>query len=136
LPVKQVWVYSWQPHARQQLCAVAPPSPPPPPVGDWATAEFGGAALGDRRLAPRLLVLARDFFARPQAQLPQACQSRAKTKAASRCFEHPATQMQTLLQPHYEQTRQRVQRECQRSCNNPQMWSSNSPHPLMEGGGR
>jgi hypothetical protein len=85
--------------------------PPPPPVGDWATAAFGGAALGDRRLAPRLLVLARDFFARPQAQLPPACQSRAKTKAASRFFEHPATPRQTLWQPHDEQTRQRVQRE-------------------------
>ena len=24
---------------------------------------------------------------------------------------------------------------CQRSCNNPQMWSANSPHPLKEGGG-
>jgi len=26
--------------------------------------------------------------------------------------------------------------ECQRSCNNPQMWSMNSPHPLTEGGMR
>jgi len=26
--------------------------------------------------------------------------------------------------------------QCQRSCNNPQMWSMNSPHPLTEGGMR
>lgn len=115
LPVKQVWVYSWQPQARQQLCATVPGGPAlptgPPASEDWAAAEFGGAALGDRRLAQRLLVLARDFYARPQAQIPHACQSRAKTKAAYRFFEHPATQMQTLLQPHYDQTLQRVQRE-------------------------
>lgn len=30
----------------------------------------------------------------------------------------------------------RIRQRCQRSCNNPQLWSANSPHPLTEGGGR
>jgi hypothetical protein len=55
--------------------------------------------------------LARDLGARPQANLPQACQSRAKTKAAYRFLDHPETSMDALLQPHYEATRPRVAAE-------------------------
>jgi hypothetical protein len=40
--------------------------------------------------------------------LPKACQSRAKTKAAYRFFDHPDTGMEILLAPHYAATRQRV----------------------------
>ena len=40
--------------------------------------------------------------------MPQACQSRAKTKAAYRFFDHPDTSMEILLEPHYEATRQRL----------------------------
>ena len=107
--VKQVWVYALHPRARQRLGGCAP-APPPPPA-DWAEEEFGGARLGDERLRERLLILARDFYARPQANLPQACQSRAKTKAAYRFFDHPDTSMDALLEPHYEATRQRVAAE-------------------------
>jgi hypothetical protein len=64
--------------------------------------------LGDARLRQRLLTLARDFYAQPQAMLPKACQSRAKTKAAYRFFDHPDTGMEILLAPHYAATRQRV----------------------------
>ena len=63
--VKQVWVYALHPQARQRLGGRAP-APPPPPA-DWAEEEFGGARLGDARLGQRLLTLARDRYARPQA---------------------------------------------------------------------
>jgi hypothetical protein len=78
--VKQVWVDPLPARARPRLAGGAP-APAPPPA-DWAEEEFGGARLGDARLRERLLILRRDFYARPQANLPQACQSRAKTKAA------------------------------------------------------
>ena len=107
--VKQVWVYALHPQARQRLGGRAP-TPPPPPA-DWAEEEFGGACLGDERLQERLLILGRDLYARPQANLPQACQTRAKTKAAYRFFGHPDTSMDALLEPHYEATRQRVAAE-------------------------
>ncbi len=107
--VKQVWVYPLHAQARQRLGGAAP-APAPRPA-DWAEEEFGGARLGDARLQQRLLILARDLYARPQANLPQACQGRAKTKAASRFLEHPETSMDALLQPHYEATRQRVAAE-------------------------
>jgi hypothetical protein len=107
--VKQVWVYALHRQARERLGGGAP-APPPPPA-DWAEEEFGGARLGDARLRQRLLTLARDRYARPEANLPQACQTRAKTKAAYRFLEHPDTTMDALLQPHFEATRQRVAAE-------------------------
>ncbi len=109
LPVKEVLVYPLHPRARERLGG-GEPSPSPSPA-DWAEEEFGGAALGDARLERRLLILARDFYARPEAGVPQACQSRAKTKAAYRFFEHPRTQMDVLLNPHYEATGQRLKAE-------------------------
>lgn len=75
---------------------------------DWAEEEFGAVALGDERLTERLITIARDFYARPQANIPQACSSRAKTKAAYRFFEHPQTDMDKLLRSHYEATAQRI----------------------------
>lgn len=108
-PVKRVFVYALQARARAQLGG-GPLAPPAPPA-DWAEEEFGGAALGDARLKQRLLILARDFYARPQANLPQACQSRARTKAAYRFFDHPETQMDALLEAHYQATHQRVRKE-------------------------
>src|SRR5271157_2829004 len=107
--VKRVFLYALHAQARQRLGGQAP-TPPPAPA-DWAKQELGGARLGDARLRERLLILARDFYARPQANLPQACQTRARTKAAYYFFEHPDTSMDALLEPHYEATRQRVAAE-------------------------
>src|SRR6266496_648055 len=63
------------------------------------------------RSTQRLLVLARDFYARPQAQIPQACQSRGKTKAAYRFLEHPETTMEQLMAAHVTATGQRIAQE-------------------------
>ena len=103
---KQVWVYPLQARARERLGGQAP-TPPPPPE-DWTEEEFGAVRLGDERLRGRLLILAHDLGARPQANLPQACQTRARTKAAYRFLEHAETSMDALLAPHYAATRQRV----------------------------
>jgi hypothetical protein len=112
--VKRVLVYPLYAQARERLCegpsardarrkvAVAAES------GDWAEEEFGGARLGDERLSRRLCEIARDFYARPQAKIPQACQSRAKAKAAYRFFGHPETTMDVLLEPHRQATTRRM----------------------------
>jgi hypothetical protein len=73
--------------------------------------EFGAVDLGDQRSEKRLLTIARDFYARPQANVPQACQNRAKTKAASRFFEDEAHTMNRILAPHYATTLQRCAAE-------------------------
>jgi hypothetical protein len=109
-PVKKVWVYPLHAQARERLRGGGS-APTMSVSSDWAEQEFGGAVLGDERLKRRLLVLARDFYARPQASVPQACQTRSKTKAAYRFFDHPETQMNVLLEPHYQATQRRVAAE-------------------------
>ena len=103
------------PDWQERLCEGAPKPLDdrrgPPGSWDWAEEEFGRAELGDARRAKRLLIVARDVYDRPQANIPQACQSRAKTKAAYRLFEHPETTMHHLLLSHYEATLQRVSTE-------------------------
>jgi len=74
---------------------------------DWAEQELGGASLGDRRLSQRLLAMARAFYAKPQANVPQAC-GRAAAKAAYRWLSHRKVTMEEILAPHYESTIRRI----------------------------
>jgi len=115
---KRVFVLPLRKDARGILCTEprsVEPAPPPvavvPTGGDWARQELGGASLGDKRLGERLLTIIRDFWAKPQASIPQACGTRAKAKAAYRFFEHPDTTMDELLKPHYEATHARMRGE-------------------------
>jgi hypothetical protein len=109
---KDIWVYplqpDWQAQLTQTTAAVQAPPAPRNAAADWAEEEFGDCPLPDARLQQRLLHLARDFYARPTAQLPQACGSRARTKAAYRFLEHEHTTMQTLLHSHYRATEARI----------------------------
>jgi Domain of unknown function (DUF4338)/Transposase DNA-binding/Transposase Tn5 dimerisation domain len=109
--VKWVFVYALDTEARRKLCeAELEPRSQTDRASpqDWAETEFGEVQLGDQRLNRRLLVMARDFYARPQAQIPQACQTRAKTQAAYRFCKHPNTQMDVLIEPHRQATQQRI----------------------------
>jgi len=114
VPVKDVYVYALRRDARKKLC-IGPPKPVPErregAVGDWAEEELGAVTLSDERLRDRFLVIARDLYDRPQASLPEACQTRAKTKAAYRFLDHKETTLETLLAPHYESTLSRAQPE-------------------------
>ncbi len=82
-----------------------------PLAGDWAEEEWGGASLGDSRLVQRLIALGRDRYARPQANIPQTCGSRAKTKAAYRFLDHERATLQNLIAPHIDATTRRVAKE-------------------------
>ena len=111
--VKDVYVYPLREDARAVLSAGSVVNAPVEPEvpSDWAEEEFGGADLGDRRRVKRLLTIARDFYARPQASIPQACQSRAKTKATYRFFDEDNNAMDKLLAPHYRATLSRIASE-------------------------
>jgi hypothetical protein len=110
---KDIYLYPLRADAPSILCTEPerrlgqrPRSGPPQ---DWAEEEFGRFDAGDRRLGERLGVLARDFFARPTATLPEACQgSEAKVKAAYRFCKNPEVDMQTVLTPHVEATVDRI----------------------------
>jgi len=101
---------------RSQLCyndsqeSIAPSSPSEE-YGDWVEEELQGVVCGDVRLKKRLFTLVRDFYACPTGNIPQACGSRAKTKACYRFFDHPQMNMDTILHPHFQATAQRIAQE-------------------------
>ncbi len=116
-PIKEVYVYPLQRNACKKLCV----EPQPKPIRyrsrgtgvaqDWAEEELGQSDMGDRRLNKRAVSIAKAFYARPQANIPQACQTRAETKATYRFLDHPETSMEKVLASHYEATLDRIRRE-------------------------
>jgi hypothetical protein len=101
---KKVFVYPRCQNWREKLAVVAAPEPE-----EWAEREFGRARFGDTRLTRRLVSIARDFYSRPQANIPRACNGeRAKAKAVYRFFDNQEVTLAKLLEPHREQTRRRA----------------------------
>jgi len=117
VPIKDIYVYQLGADARDILCRRPPGLPEKcedieeKEYRDWAEEEFSGADVGDERLTRRLLGLARDLYAKPQAHIPQACGSRAKTKAAYRFLDNENVTMEKILSSHYEATIRRMRKE-------------------------
>ena len=137
LSPKDVYVYELCKKAREVLCHAdsheEPASSARKKHDDWAQEEFGAAKLADERLNRRLLTLAHDFYERPQANLPQACQSRAKTRAAYRFFDHPKITMDELFKSHYQATVKRISEEKMVLVVQDTTTLNYSAHPLTEG---
>ncbi len=100
---------------------------------DWTDEEFGAVELGDVRLNRRLRQLARDLYGSPQAQLPQACGSRAKTKAAYRFLDNKRVKLDTLLTAHHEATARRMSEASVVLAVQDSTSLNYSAHPLTEG---
>jgi hypothetical protein len=119
VPVKGIYVYPLSPDFRGVLQGPAPGRAPvircqkreTVTEEAWPEEEFGHAELGDRRLTHRLVSIVGDFLARPERSIPQACQSRARTKAVYRFFDNPEINMEKILKPHYEATIERIRKE-------------------------
>ena len=120
--IKDIYAFPLTKYFREILCVMVAGETSPvivrPPAEDseekredWAQEEFGGAVFGDHRLTKRLVTIARDLYARPQANIPQACQTRAGTKAAYRFFDNAETSMEKILDPHYQSTVKRSAQE-------------------------
>jgi hypothetical protein len=104
---KAVWVYALQRDARKRLRKEPPKPTSHQPGQNWTEQECGRARLPGR-LKKRLQIMLGDFFARPTANLPQACGSWAKTKAAYRFFDNPKVRKEFILESHFEETAARV----------------------------
>lgn len=78
------------------------------PPRDWIESELGGTKLGDTRLTARLLEMTGAFYAKPTANVPEACGSAKAAKAAYRFLDNENVQWQAILQPHYEATEERL----------------------------
>ena len=79
--------------------------------GDWIEAELGGAHMGDARLTARLLEMTGMFYAKPTANIPQACGTAMASKAAYRFLDNEKVRWQAILEPHYAATAARVREQ-------------------------
>jgi hypothetical protein len=71
----------------------------------WAEREFGSCKLGDPRRTRRLIRVARDFYARPQATVPRACNGdTARVKATYRLMNNEDLSLKKLLEAPCRQT--------------------------------
>ncbi len=106
VPVKDIYIFPLEKDIGKELCCGRQSRAREPE--DWADEEFGKADLGDERLRKRLVILARDFYAQPEANIPEACGSRAKVKAAYRFLGNPEVRMEDVLQSHYTASAKRT----------------------------
>ncbi len=110
---KQVLVYPLARNWRKILTAPLPwarivPGSRLREPADWAEEEFGRTRLSPR-LTQRVCRVARDFYARPQASIPQACDGEAARIAGTyRLLAYEDTNIETLLQSHYAATEERL----------------------------
>ena len=75
---------------------------------DWIEAELDTVEFYDPRLKRRLFKLVGDFYAQPQAPIPQSCGSYANTIAAYRFFNNQRVTMDKLLRAHTQASIERI----------------------------
>jgi len=110
LPIKSIYVYPLKDGIQKELCRGQEEKIVVQKM-DWAEEEFKNSRLKDKRLKKRLLTLVRDFYGKPGVNIPQASNSRSKTKAAYRFFDHEAVNMDEILVGHYQSTLERIKKE-------------------------
>jgi hypothetical protein len=109
---KQVFLYPLTRGWQNILCAE--PDVPMPRLEaprNWAEEEFGTIRLYDERLKQRLYTLAQDFYNSPQANIPEACGSKARMWGAYRFFRNPKVTMDIILNAHTEATIERIKQQ-------------------------
>jgi hypothetical protein len=105
---KKIFLYALCRNWKRILCAEPDirlgDTPPPESPLHWAEEEFGAIRLYDERLKERLYTIAQDFYSRPQANVPEACGSKAKVMGAYRFFQNKKVNMDVVLNAHTEAT--------------------------------
>jgi len=109
---KKIFLYPLDRRWGKVLCTEPPlrlaEKPRPEAPEHWAEEEFGTVRLYDDRLKQRLYTIAQDFYKDPQANIPEACGSKARTMGAYRFFQNPKVTMDVVLTPHTEATIERM----------------------------
>ena len=109
---KMIFVHPLNRGWRKRLCAEPASGPGRIPrrasPAHWAEEEFGSVRFYDDRLRQRLYTIAQDFYNRPQANIPEACGSKARTIGAYRFFQNRKVTMDVLLTAHTEATIERI----------------------------
>ena len=71
----------------------------------WAQREFGAVQLKDKRLSKRVVKVATAMAADPSASIPKQNKKPHQSKGAYRLFDHERACLQSLCNPHWQQTR-------------------------------
>jgi len=134
---KKIFLYPLCRGWRKMLC-VEPPirlgeRPRPEAPEHWAEEEFGTVRLYDDRLKHRLYTIAQDFYKDPEASIPQACGSKARTMGAYRFFQNPKLSLDVVLTAHTEATIQRIKEHPVVLVPQDTTTLDYSAHPLTEG---
>jgi hypothetical protein len=111
--VRDIYLQPLSGDYQRRLCSepIGRKAPAPPGVS-WARRELWGADLGDPRRYDRLVSMLEDFYARPNASVPQACHhSWGRLKGAYRLLSNPNVSMRHILTPHYASTAARMHPE-------------------------
>jgi len=74
----------------------------------WTEQEFRQLDLGDARLNRRARIPMETMAARPTASVPKAFNGWGETMAAYRFFDNASVDRQAILEPHWQQTEQRM----------------------------
>jgi hypothetical protein len=77
-------------------------------VGPWAEQQFGSCVLGDQRRTKRLVKLATQIAAKPDASTPGQTQHWADCKAAYRLMDCDDVTFSSIIAPHCQLTRART----------------------------
>jgi len=75
------------------------------PGEQWAVAQWGSVALGDRRLSRRAVAMGARMLAHPAASLPQQMHTGAELKGAYALLKNPRVTHERLQSPHWQATR-------------------------------
>jgi len=134
---KNIFVYPLDRCWRKILCTEPAirltERPRPENPQHWAEEEFGTVRLYDERLKDRLYTIAQDFYKDPEASIPQACGSKARTMGAYRFFRNPKLSLDVVLTAHTEATVQRIKEHQLVLVPQDTTTLDNSAHPLTAG---
>lgn len=102
---------------------------------NWAQEEFGRIRLYDNRLKQRLYRIAEDFYGSPQANIPEACGSKAGAMGAYRFFQNKKITMDVILTAHTEATIERMKQHKVVLAPQDTTTLDYSTHPMTQGFG-
>jgi hypothetical protein len=80
-------------------------------TSDWATKEFDGINLCDKRLNDRLIKMAGQFISSTESPINKACGNWGETKAAYRFFQNDSIDYKDIIQHHSKNTAFRATEE-------------------------
>ena len=75
---------------------------------EWAESTFGQAHLQDMRRTRRAVMAAAQMASDPAASRPSQTHTWKDTKAVYRLLDEPDVTFDALMQPHWQQTRERM----------------------------